>query len=45
VIVIEGINAIPCGGTHVSNTGEVGKIRVVRIEGVENGFKVVYSVE
>jgi alanyl-tRNA synthetase len=45
VIVIEGINAIPCGRTHVSNTGEVGKIRVVRIEGVENGFKVVYSVE
>ncbi len=45
VIVIEGINAIPCGGTHVSNTDEVGKIRVVRIEGVENGFRVVYSVE
>ncbi len=44
VVVIDGVNAIPCGGTHVSVTSEVGEIRVERLERSEKGFKVVYSV-
>jgi alanyl-tRNA synthetase len=38
------VNAIPCTGTHVKNTREVGRVRVVRAEPVERGFKLVYSV-
>jgi alanyl-tRNA synthetase len=44
VIVIDGVNAIPCGGTHVANTAEVGGILIREVEAVENGFKVVYDV-
>ncbi|MCL7392637.1 MAG: alanyl-tRNA editing protein [Thaumarchaeota archaeon] len=44
IVVIEGINAIPCGGTHVKNTSEVGRIKIESIEQVGNGFKVSYRV-
>ncbi len=44
VIVIDGVNAIPCGGTHVANTAEVGGILIRGVDKVENGFKVVYDV-
>ena len=29
---IEGVDLQPCGGTHVSSTGEVGSARVQKIE-------------
>ncbi|MDW8041636.1 MAG: alanyl-tRNA editing protein [Nitrososphaerota archaeon] len=45
VVVIEGINAIPCGGTHVSRTSEVGTIRVTGVQPSPAGFKVLYRVE
>ena len=32
VLEIEGVDLQPCGGTHVSNTREVGAVRVTRIE-------------
>jgi len=44
VVEIEGVNAIPCTGTHVKNTREVGRVRVTRVEPVDRGFKLVYSV-
>ncbi|MEM2910186.1 MAG: alanyl-tRNA editing protein [Nitrososphaerota archaeon] len=44
IIVIEGINAIPCGGTHVKNTSEVGRIKIESVEQVSNGFRVSYRV-
>ncbi|MCS7135826.1 MAG: alanyl-tRNA editing protein [Nitrososphaerota archaeon] len=44
VIVIEGINAIPCGGTHVKNTSEVGRIKIESIARVDNGFRINYRV-
>lgn len=44
IIVIEGINAIPCGGTHVKNTSEVGHIKIESIEQVGNCFKISYRV-
>ena len=31
LLKIEGIDLQPCGGTHVANIGEIGRIRVVRI--------------
>lgn len=45
VVVIEGVNAIPCGGTHVSRTSEVGRVRVTGLEPSQVGFKLLYRVE
>ncbi|MCS7145243.1 MAG: alanyl-tRNA editing protein [Nitrososphaerota archaeon] len=44
VIVVEGVNAIPCGGTHVANTGEVGRIVITGVKELERGFRVIYNV-
>ncbi len=44
VVVIEGINAIPCGGTHVSKTDEVGKLEVTGIDSSAGTTKVSYRV-
>ena len=32
LVDIEGVDLQPCGGTHVANTGEIGRIQVVKIE-------------
>jgi misacylated tRNA(Ala) deacylase len=32
LLKIEGVDLQPCGGTHVANTGEIGAIRIARIE-------------
>lgn len=32
VVEVEGVDLQPCGGTHVSNTAEIGAIRVTKIE-------------
>ncbi|MEN3047176.1 MAG: alanyl-tRNA editing protein [Candidatus Caldarchaeales archaeon] len=45
VVVIEGVNAIPCGGTHVSRTSEIGRVRVTGVEPSQAGFKLLYRVE
>lgn len=44
LVVIEGINAIPCMGTHVRNTSEIGSIELVGAESTKQGFKLYYSV-
>ena len=32
LIRIEGLDLQPCGGTHVARTGEIGPVRVTKIE-------------
>ena len=32
VLDIEAVDLQPCGGTHVGRTGEIGKVRVRKIE-------------
>ena len=32
VLDIEGVDLQPCGGTHVASTGEIGRVRVTKIE-------------
>ncbi|MEM1550012.1 MAG: hypothetical protein QW352_05630 [Candidatus Methanomethylicia archaeon] len=40
---MEGINGIPCTGTHLSNTGEINEIKIVKIEKTDFGFKLYYD--
>ena len=32
ILDIEGVDLQPCGGTHVASTGEIGRVRVTKIE-------------
>lgn len=44
VVVIEGVNAIPCSGTHVMRTGEVGRIKIDSLDIKERSFRVSYRL-
>ncbi len=44
IVEIPGVNAMPCTGTHVSNTREVGRVRILRVEKFR-GYVVFYDVE
>ncbi len=45
VVEIEGVNAIPCSGTHVKNTSEIGGIRLLGLEEIEDGVRLFYDVK
>lgn len=45
IVVIEGVNSIPCSGTHVAKTCEVGKINLVDKKGTNEGIAILYTVE
>lgn len=46
IVATRGVNAIPCTGTHVRNTREVGKIIVKEVEPMEDdSFKLYYDVK
>jgi len=45
VVIIEGINGIPCTGTHVRNTKEVGNIKITKVEVLNKMFRLYYKVE
>ena len=44
VVEIKGVNAMPCTGTHVRNTSEVGGIFITGIERIEGGTRIYYGV-
>jgi Ser-tRNA(Ala) deacylase AlaX len=46
IVTIEGCRPIPCGGTHVKNTKEIGGFELIRVEGLDQGkaFRVYYDV-
>ncbi|MEM2216845.1 MAG: alanyl-tRNA editing protein [Thermofilaceae archaeon] len=43
IVEIPGVNAMPCTGTHVLNTKEVGKVHILRVE-KSKGYMVFYDV-
>nr|MDO8100104.1 alanyl-tRNA editing protein [Candidatus Njordarchaeota archaeon] len=47
IITIEGCKPIPCGGTHVRNTAEIGKFKLDKVEKVsgESAFRVYFDVK
>jgi len=42
VVEVEGIDLQACGGTHVMNTGEVGKIKMIKAENKGAANRRVY---
>ncbi|MDI9619694.1 MAG: alanine--tRNA ligase [Candidatus Nezhaarchaeota archaeon] len=38
IVEVEGWNAQACGGTHVSSTGEIGLIKVVKVDRIQDGI-------
>jgi misacylated tRNA(Ala) deacylase len=46
VIEIEGIDKVPCGGTHVRNTKEIGHINIIKTENKgKNVTRIVFGLE
>lgn len=45
VVVYGDSFGVPCGGTHVSNLGEVGKINIPKIKSKKGVIRVNYTVE
>ncbi len=44
IVEIEGLDVEGCGGTHLSSTGEIGFIKIVSMESVqENIYRVVFA--
>ncbi len=43
IVVIEGVNGIPCTGTHLKNTREIHSIKILGVEEVDEGFKLYYD--
>ncbi len=46
ILEIEGLCAFPCGGTHVANTREVGRIKLLKRESKGRGItRIRYTIE
>jgi Ser-tRNA(Ala) deacylase AlaX len=47
IVTIEGCRPIPCGGTHVRNTKEIGRFEFIRVESIDEGkaFRVYYDLK
>jgi alanyl-tRNA synthetase len=46
IVTIEGCDPIPCGGTHVSNAREIGRLSILRAEQMPDlAFRLHFSVE
>jgi len=44
VLEIEGIDVEACGGTHVHNTGEIGFLKIIRTERIQDGVsRLIYT--
>lgn len=42
LVEVEDFDRVPCGGTHVSRTGEIGMLALVRTERYKGGYRVTF---
>ena len=45
IVTIDGCSPIPCAGTHLRNTREIGHLTIEKVEATDPGFRVYYRVE
>jgi len=45
IVSIEGVNSMPCTGTHVNNTSEIGRFKIKSMERTKEGWKIYYDVD
>jgi Ser-tRNA(Ala) deacylase AlaX len=45
IVMCEGFPAIPCGGTHVKSTKEIGKLQVIDIVSKKGNIRIKYNVK
>lgn len=44
IVEIPGVNAMPCTGTHVMATGEVGRVVAEGVEKTDRGWRIFYNI-
>lgn len=44
VVHIKNLHSCPCGGTHLSNTGEIGSLSIRKIKRTGDTFRISYAV-
>jgi Ser-tRNA(Ala) deacylase AlaX len=44
IVIFEGFPAIPCGGTHVKNTKEIGVLKVLDIVSKKGNIRIKYNI-
>ncbi len=45
IVTIEGCGPIPCAGTHLRNIGEIGRVRIDKIDSRDPDYCIYYHVE
>ncbi|MDG6934081.1 MAG: alanyl-tRNA editing protein [Nitrososphaerota archaeon] len=45
LVQIDGLKPVPCAGTHVHALGEIGKVKLVEVRNVQEGFDLRFDVE
>ena len=44
VMIVQGYPGIPCGGTHVANTGTIKKVTIEKIKNKKGNLRISYRV-
>lgn len=44
VMIIQGYYAIPCGGTHIANVGDIERLKIEKIKNKKGNLRISYSI-
>ncbi len=43
VVVVDGFDVTPCGGTHCTRTAQIGFVKVLEVQGYKGGSRVIFE--